>query len=77
MKQSFLLVTEDGEEKCVHYEIVRTDGERSYGICAFIEGEETEAETALGRFYTLDEAKAVMNMLCKNKVTPCTLCDII
>lgn len=78
MRKSFSFITEDGEEITVDYSIVKEeDAEKPYGIYACIRGDKDESAFAERRYFTYAEALAVVDMLCRYEVTPCTLCDII
>ncbi len=78
MRESFSIITEDNEEITVDFSIVKEENaERPYGIYACIRDNEEEFSVAKQRFYTYGEALAVVDMLCRNEVTPCALCDII
>lgn len=71
----------DTEDECCKVRLETTENpnaKRPYGIWAEIDcnGNKQEAE-AKERFYTYEEAEEVIKMLCREKVTPCTLNDII
>lgn len=77
MRESFKLVCENGKEIVVEFTVVKEDvAEKPYGISANIRGS-VEKSVATRRFYTYAEAVASIDMLCRNQVTPCTLCDVI
>lgn len=75
------LLTEDGETAEVKFDITEnTDAEdRCFGISAVmtINGIIAESSSAEERFFTRTEAERTVAMLCKYKVTPCTLCDVL
>ena len=74
MRENFKFTTEYGDENTVKFTIVKDeDAERPYGISAVI----CETGVASERYFTYAEAIAVIDMLCRYQVMPCTLCDII
>ncbi len=78
MRESFKLITEDKQEIVVDFSIVKEDNvEKPYGIYSCIRGSRDDSAIAEERFFTYAEAIAAVDMLCRNEVTPCTLCDII
>ncbi len=78
MRESFCVFTENGDEITVDFSIVKDEkAERPYGIYSYVRGNREDSALAEQRFYTYGEAVAVVDMLCRNEVTPCTLCDII
>ncbi len=78
MRETFSIITEDGDEITVDFSIVKDENaERPYGIYSCIRGDREDSSLAEQRFYTYGEALAIVDMLCRNEVTPCTLCDII
>lgn len=80
MEKSFEFQGEDGKNYQVTFGLLETLGKvRRYGIRAEISGGERRKEVteAKERFITKGEAEKAMEMLCRFRVTPCTLCDII
>ena len=75
------LLTEDGENAVVEFEITENAGaeDRCFGISATmtIDGSIAERSAVEERFFTRDEAEKTVAMLCKYQVTPCTLCDVL
>ena len=75
------LLTEDGENAEIVFDITENaDAEdRRFGISAVmtIDGAIAESSSAKERFFTRVEAEKTVAMLCKYKVTPCTLCDVL
>ncbi len=76
MLNEFCFITEKGESAKVSFSIIKDE---LYGIESTIHIENRDLETvrAKNRFFTKAEAENTISMLCKNQVTPCTLCDII
>ena len=78
MRESFSIVTEDDEEITVDFSIIKEDNaERPYGIYSCVRGRRDDSAIAEERFFTYAEAIAVVDMLCRNEVTPCVLCEFI
>lgn len=80
MGKFFDFLGEDGESYRVKFEVLE-DGNatRRYGVRAeiFQDGVMLEQAEASNRFLTREEALETVAMLCRFRVTPCTLCDII
>lgn len=78
---NFKLLTEDGAKAEVKFDITENAAaeDRRFGISAAmtIDGSVVEHSTAEERFFTRTEAEKTVAMLCKYKVTPCTLCDVL
>lgn len=80
MKQSFCLTGEDGQNYQITFTVIHTEDEcRCYGIRACMEtgGEVIRQEEETARFITLAEAEAVVKMLCRYQVMPCSLHDVL
>ncbi len=80
MGKSYAFQGDDGENYQVTFGLLEAEGSiRPYGIRAeiFRQGEKSEVAEVAERFLTKDEAEQTMDLLCRFRVTPCTLCDII
>lgn len=77
----YRFITEDGEEATVKFGITENVADQSgkvYGISAELNvANIVENAEAKNRFYTYEEARLTIDMLCRHQVTPCTLCDVI
>ena len=78
MRENFKFTTECGSENTVEFSVVKDeDAEMPYGISAKICETGEKPTVAHQRYFTYAEAIAVIDMLCRHQVMPCTLCDII
>ena len=79
---SYVFATEKGDEAEVVFDIIKSSDyltKKIYGISATIsvDGIVTETKTVSDKFFTFDEAKECIKMLCRYQVTPCTLTDVL
>ena len=77
---SFDFQDEDNQMNHVEYEVLyHGEGVRPYGVRGkiFKEGKMNETAEVRERFLTREEVEKTLEMLCKFRVTPCTLHDII
>ena len=78
MRESFKFTTECGNENTVEFYVVKDeDAEIPYGISSRIRESDDKPTVASKRYFTYAETIAVIDMLCRHQVMPCTLCDII
>ncbi|MGN1092956.1 MAG: DUF6514 family protein [Monoglobaceae bacterium] len=78
MRENFKFTTEYGDENTVKFTILKNEGaEKPYGISAVVCETGEKPTVAAERYFTYAEAIAVIDMLCRHQVMPCTLCDII
>lgn len=74
------ILTEDGDKAQLCFSITEnTADERRFGISAdmYIGNVLVEHSSANDRFFTFEEAEKTIDMLCRYKVTPCTMYDVL